>query len=51
MNEERKDEIRRQAREFVEDFFSKIDWEVFCTSCKASNCKANETCISCGCQL
>jgi len=45
------EEIRKQAREFVDNWFGNMGWEKQCDVCKEINCKSNRNCIRCGCQL
>lgn len=45
------EEIKKQAREFVDEWFGNLGWEKQCDVCKEINCKSNGNCIRCGCQL
>lgn len=42
-------EIEEQARKFCEEWLP--TWRKYCVVCKGCNCKNNDTCIHCGCQL
>ena len=43
------DEIRQMAKDFVEKYMPK--WECECPVCGAVNCKSNDSCRICNCQL
>lgn len=58
MNQENQDEkrvqqIRDEARAFMQPYFEEMrkEFEIQCHACSADNCKCNEACINCGCQL
>lgn len=43
------DEIKKMAEDFVEKHMPK--WECKCSVCGTINCRSNDTCINCNCQL
>jgi hypothetical protein len=45
------EEIKKAAKDFVNEFFNSKDWEKECPNCKVINCINNDSCISCGLQL
>lgn len=44
-------EIIKEVQRLMDKYLNPKDYEKDCPTCGASNCKNNETCINCKCQL
>lgn len=48
-----REEIKRRAEKLAKELFEPIRqrYDVDCSACGQANCRSNEQCIKCGCQL